>query len=61
MGLMRNVCEAFVGISEGNRPLIRHERRWENKERMAGCGRLWQAVEWIHWAQAPVTVLINEF
>jgi hypothetical protein len=30
MGVARGVCRALVGKSEGNRPLGRPSRRWEN-------------------------------
>jgi hypothetical protein len=47
----RGVYRVLVGKPEGNRPLERPRRRWENNVRMdlqeAGCG----GVDWIELAQ----------
>jgi hypothetical protein len=38
MGAMRNLYNILVGTSEGNRPLVRSRRRWEeNILGKAGC------------------------
>ena len=51
MGEMRGVYRDLVGKPEGNRPLERPRRRWENNIKMdlqeVGCG----GIDWIELAQ----------
>jgi hypothetical protein len=51
MGERRGVCRVLVGKLEGNRPLGRPRRRWENNIKMdlqkEGCG----GMDWIELAQ----------
>jgi hypothetical protein len=51
MGEERNVHMIFMGKSEGNRPLIRPRRRWENGIRMDLREIGWRSVDWIQLAQ----------
>jgi hypothetical protein len=51
MGEGRGVYRVLVGKPEGDRPLGRHRRRWEDNIKMslqeAGCG----VMDWIELAQ----------
>jgi hypothetical protein len=47
----RNVYRVLVGKPEGERPLERPRRRWEDGIKM-DLGKIgWGSVEWIHLAQ----------
>jgi len=50
-GEVRNVYKILIGKPEGNRPLGKHWRRWEDNIRMdvRKIGR--EGVDWIHLAQ----------
>ena len=52
MGETRDIYRVLVGIPEGNRPLGRSKRRWEDNIKMdlqeVGCG----GMDWIELAQA---------
>jgi len=50
MGEMRNTYKIFVGKPEGNRPLERSMRRWEDNIRMDICeesGKVWTRCMWL--------------
>jgi hypothetical protein len=47
MGEERNVYNVLAGKPEGNRPLGRPRRRWEEGIRMALGDIGWRSVEWI--------------
>jgi hypothetical protein len=51
MGERRDVYRVLVGKPEGNRPLGRHRRRWEDNIKMnlqeVGCG----VMDWIELAE----------
>jgi hypothetical protein len=51
MGEERKVYNVFAGKPEGNRPLGRPRRRWEEGIRMALGEIGWRSVEWIELAQ----------
>jgi hypothetical protein len=51
MGQMRNILKILVGKPEGNRPLGRPRRRWEDNIRMDVREIVWEGVDWIHLAQ----------
>jgi hypothetical protein len=51
MGEGRNVYRVLVGKPEGNRPLERLRRRWEEGIKMDLREIVWGGVEWIHLAQ----------
>jgi hypothetical protein len=48
MGEERNVYKVLVGKPEGNRPLGRPRRRWEDGIRVDLREIGWGSVEWIH-------------
>jgi hypothetical protein len=50
-GEERKVCMVLVGKPEGNRPLERPRREWEDGIRMDIMEIGWGSVEWIHLAQ----------
>jgi hypothetical protein len=52
MGEGRNVYRVLVGKPEGKRPLERPRRRWKDGIKMDLREIGWEAVEWIHLAQA---------
>jgi hypothetical protein len=62
---MRNAYKILVGKSEGNRPLGRHRRGWENNIEMDLKGTGCEDVDWIHllvrWVQwwAVVNLIMN--
>jgi len=60
MGERRGLCRVLVGKPEGQRPLVRHRRRWEDNIKMdlqeVGCG----GMVWIDLAQdRDRRVLVN--
>jgi hypothetical protein len=50
MGAKRNACRILVGKPEGNRPLGKHRRRWENNIKMDFREIGWDGVDWIDLA-----------
>jgi hypothetical protein len=51
MGEERNVYKVLMGNPEGNRPLGRPRRRWEDGIRMDLKETGWGSVEWIQLVQ----------
>jgi hypothetical protein len=51
MGETRNAYKILVGKPEGNRPLRRPRRRWEDNVRMGLRGIGWDGVNWMPLAQ----------
>jgi hypothetical protein len=51
MGEMINAYESLVGKPEGERPLGRPRRRWEDNIRMDVREIGWEGVDWVHLAQ----------
>jgi hypothetical protein len=48
---MRNAYKTLVGEPEGNRPLGRVRRRWEDNIRMDLTEIGWEGVNWMHLDQ----------
>jgi hypothetical protein len=46
-----DACIILFGTPEGNRPLGRFGRRWEDNIRMDLTERGWEVVDWMHLAQ----------
>jgi hypothetical protein len=44
----RNTFKVLVGKLEGNRPLGRSRRRWEDNIKMDLSEIAWAAMDWIH-------------
>jgi hypothetical protein len=51
MGEMRNVYNISVCKPEGNRPIGRHWRRWDDNIRIDLRKIWWEVVDWIHLVQ----------
>jgi len=51
IGKMRNAYNILVGRPEGERPLGRPRRRWEDNIRMDLREIVWEGVYWIHLVQ----------
>jgi hypothetical protein len=51
MGEIRNAYKILVRKSEGNIPLGRHMRRWQDNFKMVRRKVEWEGVDWIHLAQ----------
>jgi hypothetical protein len=51
MGEKRNAYRIFMGKPEGNRPLGRPRRRWEDNIRMDLSKIGWGGMDWIDLAQ----------
>jgi hypothetical protein len=51
MGEMRNVYNILVGKTEGERPLEKPRRRWEDNIRMDIREIDWEGVDWIELIQ----------
>jgi hypothetical protein len=48
---MRKACKILVGKPEGNRPLGRCRRRWEDNIEIDLSEVGWECVDWIHLTQ----------
>jgi hypothetical protein len=51
MGKIRNVYKVFVGKPEGNRPLERPRRRWDDNFRRDLSEIAWKCVDWMRLAR----------
>jgi hypothetical protein len=48
MGKTRRECKMLAGKTDGNRPLRRHKRRWEDNIRIDLKEIDWEGVDWLH-------------
>jgi hypothetical protein len=48
MGEMRNAYKILAGKCEGNRPLARLRRRWDDDTKTDVRETMWHGVDWIH-------------
>jgi hypothetical protein len=51
MGEKKNAYRVFVGMPNGERPLVRSRRRWEDNIRMDIREIGWGGMDWIDLAQ----------